>query len=67
MTTLYPEWHSLERGGIWDNCAIAITGRSAWQITKLKRELDRTRIERDILKKAIGIFAEVNRSGIVDF
>jgi transposase len=26
---------------------------------RLKRELDRTRMERDILKKAIGIFAEV--------
>jgi transposase len=25
----------------------------------LRRELDRTRMERDILKKAIGIFAEV--------
>jgi transposase len=26
---------------------------------KLRRELERTRMERDILKKAIGIFAEV--------
>jgi transposase len=26
---------------------------------KLRRELDRTRMERDVLKKAIGIFAEV--------
>ncbi|WP_442873120.1 transposase [Aurantimonas sp. A3-2-R12] len=31
----------------------------AAQITRLKRELDRTRMERDVLKKAIGIFAEV--------
>lgn len=28
---------------------------------KLRRELERTRMERDILKKAIGIFAEVPR------
>ena len=33
----------------------------ASQITRLKRELDRTRMERDVLKKAIGIFAEVPR------
>ena len=33
----------------------------ASQIAKLKRELDRTRMERDVLKKAIGIFAEVPR------
>ena len=28
---------------------------------KLRREFDRTRMERDVLKKAIGIFAEVPR------
>ena len=33
----------------------------ASQITRLKRELERTRMERDVLKKAIGIFAEVPR------
>ncbi len=33
----------------------------ASQNAKLKRELDRTRMERDVLKKAIGIFAEVPR------
>jgi transposase len=31
------------------------------EITRLKRELDRTRMERDVLKKAIGIFAEAPR------
>ena len=31
------------------------------EITRLKRKLDRTRMERDVLKKAIGIFAEVPR------
>ena len=33
----------------------------AAEIARLKRELDRTRMERDVLKKAIGIFAEVPR------
>ncbi len=33
----------------------------AAEITRLKRDLDRTRMERDVLKKAIGIFAEVPR------
>ena len=33
----------------------------ASEIARLKRELDRTRMERDVLKEAIGIFAEVPR------
>ena len=33
----------------------------AAEIARLKRELDRTRMERDVLKKVIGIFAEVPR------
>ena len=33
----------------------------ASEITRLRRELDRMRLERDVLKKAIGIFAEVPR------
>ena len=33
----------------------------ASEIAKLRRELDRTRMERDILKKAVGIFAEMPR------
>ena len=33
----------------------------ASEIVRLKRELDRTRMERDVLRKAIGIFAEVPR------
>ena len=33
----------------------------ASQNAKLKRELDRTRMERDVLRKAIGILAEVPR------
>ncbi len=31
----------------------------AAEMTRLRRELDRTRMERDILKKAVGIFAEM--------
>ena len=31
------------------------------EIARLRRELDRTRMERDILKKAVGIFAEMPR------
>jgi transposase len=33
----------------------------AGEIARLKRELDRTRMERDVQKKAIGIFAEMPR------
>ncbi|KQU49880.1 transposase [Sphingomonas sp. Leaf339] len=33
----------------------------ASEIAKLRRELDRARMERDILKKAVGIFAEMPR------
>ncbi len=31
------------------------------EIARLRRELDRARMERDILKKAVGIFAEMPR------
>ena len=33
----------------------------ASEIGRLRRELDRARMERDILKKAVGIFAEMPR------
>lgn len=33
----------------------------ASEIARLRRELDRARLERDILKKAVGIFAEMPR------
>jgi transposase len=33
----------------------------AAEIARLRRELDRARMERDILKKAVGIFAEMPR------
>ena len=38
---------------------VASPADQASEIAKLRRELDRTRMERDILKKAVGIFAEM--------
>ena len=38
--------------------AFPSTANQASEITRLKREPDRTRLERDVLKEAIGIFAE---------
>ena len=40
---------------------IASPADQAAEIARLKRELDRARMERDILKKAVGICAEVPR------
>jgi transposase len=61
-------WRALARGGTARSIAatsilspLPSPADQASQITRLKRELDRTRMERDILKKAIGIFAEVPR------
>ena len=60
-------WRALVRGGTgragehprrWSR---RCRHQQASEITRLKRELDRTRTERDVLKKAIGIFAEVPR------
>ncbi len=38
---------------------VAFPSDQAAEIARLRRELDRTRMERDVLKKAIGIFAEM--------
>jgi len=38
---------------------VASPSDQAAEIAKLRRDLDRTRMERDVLKKAIGIFAEM--------
>ena len=38
---------------------VASPSDQAAEIARLRRELDRTRMERDVLKKAIGIFAEM--------
>ncbi|CAM3250878.1 Transposase [Sphingomonas antarctica] len=58
-------WRTAVRGGATRSGAatspIPSPADQASQITRLKRELDRTRMERDVLKKAIGIFAEVPR------
>ena len=61
-------WRALVRGGTgrWRAPTSMVSplpspAEQASEITRLKRELDRTRMERDVLKKAIGIFAEVPR------
>lgn len=41
--------------------AMASPADQASEIARLRRELERTRMERDILKKAVGIFAEMPR------
>ena len=41
--------------------AVATPADLASENAKLRRELDRTRMERDVLKEAIGIFAEMPR------
>jgi transposase len=38
---------------------VASPSDQAADFARLRRELDRTRMERDVLKKAIGIFAEM--------
>ncbi len=40
---------------------VASPAEQAAEIARLRRELERARTERDILKKAIGIFAETPR------
>ncbi len=40
---------------------VATPADQAAEIARLRRELDRARMERDILKKAIGIFSETPR------
>jgi len=61
-------WRAEAHGGrAWSRAAtpsvspLPSPADQASEITRLKRELDRTRMERDVLKKAIGIFAEVPR------
>jgi transposase len=41
--------------------AMPLPADQASEIARLQREFDRTRLERDILKKALGICAEVPR------
>jgi transposase len=44
--------------GVAPTSPVGSSDQSA-EIARLRRELDRTRMERDVLKKAIGIFAEM--------
>ena len=43
------------------SASLPMPADQASEIAKLKRDLDRMRVERDILKKAVGIFAEMPR------
>ena len=52
---------TIESGDAIGSVADAVASGSASQITRLNRGLDRMRMERDVLEKAIGIFAEVPR------
>ncbi len=63
-------WRNVVHGGIprsragskvspTSSAAMASPADQAAEIARLRRELDRTRMERDVLKKAIGIFAEM--------
>ena len=45
--------------GVPPTSPVASPSDQAAEIARLRRELDRTRMERDVLKKAIGIFAEM--------
>ncbi len=61
-------WRKVMDGGVVrsratqpNGVAPTLPADQAAEISRLKRELDRTRMERDVLKKAIGIFAEVPR------
>ena len=68
LPSMLRTWRAVVRDGVIRSRA-AVPGvpplpsvaDQASEITRLKRELDRTRMERDVLKKAIGIFAEVPR------
>ncbi len=40
---------------------IALSADQASEIARLRRELERARMERDILKKTVGILAEMHR------
>jgi len=69
MPTMLRRWQrKLQEGGALANPAakppvstMASPADQASEIARLRRELDRTRMERDILKKAVGIFAEMPR------
>ena len=67
MPTMLRRWQRGLGDGVVKSAAqpptsiMASSADQASEIAKLRRELDRTRMERDILKKAVGIFAEMPR------
>ena len=69
MPTMLRRWQrKLQGGGVAASPAakppvspMASPADQASEIARLRRELDRARMERDILKKAVGIFAEMPR------
>ena len=69
MPTMLRRWQrKLQEGGPPASPAakppvltMASPADQASEIARLRRELDRARMERDILKKAVGIFAEMPR------
>ncbi|SCW34477.1 transposase [Sphingobium faniae] len=69
MPTMLRRWQrKLQEGGVPASPAakppvstMASPADQASEIARLRRELDRARMERDILKKAVGIFAEMPR------
>ncbi len=68
MPTMLRRWQrKWQEGGIVSPATkspispMASPADQAAEIARLRRELDRARMERDILKKAVGIFAEMPR------
>ena len=67
MPTMLRRWQRGLGDGVVKSAAqpptsiMASPADQASEIARLRRELDRTRMERDILKKAVGIFAEMPR------
>ena len=67
MPTMLRRWQRGLGDGVVKSAAqpptsiMASSADQASEIARLRRELDRTRMERDILKKAVGIFAEMPR------
>lgn len=68
MPTMLRRWQrKLQNGGTTilaakpPVSAMASPADQASEIARLRRELDRARMERNILKKAVGLFAEMPR------
>ena len=57
--SLLRRWRSMLSGAPVSASATASPADLAGENARLKRELERVKMERDVLKRAIGIFAEV--------